>query len=87
MTPETEDRFRLWAFRILYRRTYRGEVDPALRFGKALEASSRVVAHPERLREWERKYGGLDDEALLDEAALTGALIAEPVEKAHAAAS
>ena len=87
MSPETEDRFRLWAFRIFYRRTFRGEVDPALRFGKALEASSRVIVHPERLREWERQYGGLGDEALLDEATVPDAMIAEPVEGPHAAAS
>ncbi len=55
--PDVEGLFRLWAFHIFYRRTFSSEVDRFLRFGKALEASSRAILRPELVEEWSRQYG------------------------------
>jgi len=62
-----EERFRVWAFHIFYRRSFSGEVDRFLRFGKALEASSRAILRPEMVEEWDRQYGGKPLAALLEE--------------------
>lgn len=68
MTSEMEDRFRVWAFHIFYRRAFRGEKDLFRRFGKALEASSRAILRPELVEEWDRQYGGRPLAALLEAA-------------------
>ena len=47
--------FRAWSFHVFYRRTYRNEQDPVLRFLKALKASCRPLRDPELVWAWYRK--------------------------------
>jgi len=74
VTEELEASFRLWAFHIFYRRSFRDEIDPFLRFGKALEASTRAILRPELVEEWGRQYGGKPLEKLLEDAESSDAL-------------
>ena len=68
ITPKVEERFRLWAFHILYRRTYRDETDLLLRFVKALTASAQPIADPAMLETWRRIYGGLSEKQIYEKA-------------------
>ena len=52
-----EDRFRLWAFHIYYRRSFREERDRLLRFIKALLASARPIRRPDLLDVWRGRRG------------------------------
>ena len=61
---EIEARFRAWAFRCYYRRTFKNEHEPILRFLKAMAASNQPIRDREAVLEWYRQrkeYAG-DDE-------------------------
>ena len=50
-----ESRFRLWSFRVYYDKTFANEIDPVLRFAKALIASSQPIRDRRLVIEWNRK--------------------------------
>lgn len=50
-----ESRFRLWSFRVYYDKTFANEIDPVLRFAKALIASCQPIRDRRLVIEWNRK--------------------------------
>jgi hypothetical protein len=71
VSSRTESRFRVWAFHIFYRRTFARERDLFLRFGKALEASSKMIVKPELLQQWHLQHGRKTLSALIADAGST----------------
>ncbi len=52
-----EARFRLWSFHIYYDRSYATEIDPTLRFVKALIASTQPIRDRNAVLQWYRERG------------------------------
>lgn len=50
-----ETSFRLWSFRIYYRRTYATEPDPHVRFAKAILASAAPIQDRKLVLDWYAK--------------------------------
>jgi hypothetical protein len=50
-----EARFRLWSFHIYYDRSYATEIDPTLRFVKALIASTQPIRDRNAVLQWHRE--------------------------------
>ena len=50
-----EDRFRVWAFGIYYHRTYANELDPVVRFVKALVKSANPIQDRKPVLDWYRR--------------------------------
>ncbi|MCC7409981.1 MAG: hypothetical protein IT442_18085 [Phycisphaeraceae bacterium] len=50
-----EGRFRLWSFRVYYAKTFANEVDPVLRFAKALIASCQPIHDRQLVIAWNRQ--------------------------------
>lgn len=51
---QIEDKFRTWSFYIYYRKSFRNERDPLLRFVKALVASAQPIRDRQAVIEWYR---------------------------------
>jgi hypothetical protein len=49
---EIEDKFRLWSFHIYYERSFANEIDPTLRFVKALIASAQPIRDRQAVLDW-----------------------------------
>ena len=52
-----EAKFRLWSFHIYYDRSYATEIDPTLRFVKALIASTQPIRDRNAVLQWYRERG------------------------------
>jgi hypothetical protein len=52
--PTPEEEFRNWAFHYFFRKTFQDVHDPAVRFGKALEASARPIKNRNLMFKWLR---------------------------------
>lgn len=50
--PRIEDRFRVHAFGVYYSRTFRDELDPSIRFVKALIASAQPIQDRKAVIDW-----------------------------------
>jgi|GEM_PF-1584138 len=50
-----ESKFRLWSFHIYYDRSYATEIDPTLRFVKALIASTQPIRDRNAVMQWYRQ--------------------------------
>ena len=50
-----ETKFRLWSFHIYYDRSYATEIDPTLRFVKALIASTQPIRDRNAVLQWYRE--------------------------------
>lgn len=51
---QIEDAFRVWSFYIYYRKAYRNELVPLLRFVKAILASARPIRDRQAVIDWYR---------------------------------
>ena len=49
---EIEDKFRLWSFHVYYERSFASEIDPVLRFAKALIASTQPIQDRQAVLDW-----------------------------------
>ena len=52
---QIEDRFRVWSFYVYYKKCFRTEPDPLVRFVKALLASARPIRDRSAVLGWHRK--------------------------------
>jgi len=56
---EIEAGFRAWAFHVYYKRSFKTEHDPILRFLKAMESSIQPIRDKEAVLEWHRLKKGV----------------------------
>ena len=53
---QIEDKFRIWSFYIYYRKSFRNERDPLLRFVKALVASAQPIRDRQAVMKWYEQH-------------------------------
>ena len=58
---KAETKLRLWAFHVYYRKTFKQEHEPVVRFLKALAASIRPIRNRRLVLWWYRRNGHVSD--------------------------